>query len=400
MRRLTKRERRTNERLLAALEAGTADPVEVFSGYTPDPGRLADWAAFFTPLEVAREVVGIAAPQPGERVLELAAGLGVFVYALLEAGVPPAQIVANEVALEYVDIGRQLSPLVEWHNRSLFTADFWWYRMGQFDLVVGNPPWGRTAGRGCWLTGDLLLAEAGNGKPKASIAEALSLEVPLRCLRPGGRVVFLLPTNAFENSAWSRYEREMAPYEAGRQLTPIEVEFAKTAVQVQVVVAERNDRLFPGQEFEERQAWKPDDVYRQYRAIEAQHPDAIVFFHLGDFYEAFGENAETVARELNLVVTSRSVGEGEPCAQEGLQGERVSLTGVPYHTAEGYVARLAEKGYRVVLAEQVRQSGIVTSHRSGKNTAEDVVEVMTAPKLSQSLPEAAPRVGGRQLSFW
>jgi len=156
------------------------------------------------------------------------------------------------------------------------------------------------------------------------------------------------------------------------------------------VIVECNDRPFPGQEVESRQAWKSDDVYRQYQAIEAQHPDAIVFFHLGDFYEAFGENAETVARELDLVVTSRSVGEGE----------RVSLTGVPYHTAEGYVARLVGEGYRIVLAEQVGQPPTVTCHRSGKNTAEDVAEVVTALKPSQSLPEADRRVGGPQLSLW
>jgi len=88
---------------------------------------------------------------------------------------------------------------------------------------------------------------------------------------------------------------------------------------------------------------KTTPVRKQYLQIKAQHPDAIVFFRLGDFYETFDQDAETAARELDLVLTSRPVA----------KNQRVPMAGVPYHAVEGYIARLIEKGYRVAIAEQV-----------------------------------------------
>jgi DNA mismatch repair protein MutS len=102
-------------------------------------------------------------------------------------------------------------------------------------------------------------------------------------------------------------------------------------------------------------------VRKQYLQIKAQHPDAIVFFRLGDFYETFDEDAEIAARELDLVLTSRPVA----------KNQRVPLAGVPHHAIEGYIARLIEKGYRVAIAEQV---GEVT----GKGlVAREVTRVVT-----------------------
>lgn len=82
---------------------------------------------------------------------------------------------------------------------------------------------------------------------------------------------------------------------------------------------------------------------RQYLNIKAQHPDAIVFFRLGDFYETFDQDAEVAARELDLVLTSRPQG----------KNQRTPMAGVPHHAAEGYIARLISKGYKVALCEQV-----------------------------------------------
>ena len=84
-------------------------------------------------------------------------------------------------------------------------------------------------------------------------------------------------------------------------------------------------------------------IRRQYLELKRQYPDAILFFRLGDFYEAFDEDAEIVARELDLVLTSRPVG----------KGQRVPMAGIPYHALEPYLARLVERGYRVAIAEQV-----------------------------------------------
>ncbi|MCJ7735704.1 MAG: DNA mismatch repair protein MutS [Anaerolineae bacterium] len=88
---------------------------------------------------------------------------------------------------------------------------------------------------------------------------------------------------------------------------------------------------------------KETPVRKQYLQIKAQHPDAIVFFRLGDFYETFDEDAEVAARELDLVLTSR------PVAKD----QRVPMAGVPHHAIKGYIARLIDKGYRVAIADQV-----------------------------------------------
>ncbi len=77
--------------------------------------------------------------------------------------------------------------------------------------------------------------------------------------------------------------------------------------------------------------------------MKRQHPDAILFFRMGDFYEMFDDDAELVARELDLTLTGRDFG----------RGLRSPMAGVPHHAADGYIARLIGKGYRVAVCEQV-----------------------------------------------
>lgn len=84
-------------------------------------------------------------------------------------------------------------------------------------------------------------------------------------------------------------------------------------------------------------------VRRQYLEEKKKHPDAILFFRLGDFYETFDEDAEITARELDIVLTSRPVG----------GGVRVPLAGIPYHAVDNYLSRLIEKGYHVAICEQI-----------------------------------------------
>jgi DNA mismatch repair protein MutS len=84
-------------------------------------------------------------------------------------------------------------------------------------------------------------------------------------------------------------------------------------------------------------------VMKQYRELKVKYPDTIVFFRIGDFYETFNEDAELVSRELEIVLTSRS--------KSG--DNRVPLAGVPYHAADGYIAKLVGKGYRVAVCDQV-----------------------------------------------
>lgn len=84
-------------------------------------------------------------------------------------------------------------------------------------------------------------------------------------------------------------------------------------------------------------------MMQQYLAVKEEAKDALLFFRLGDFYEMFFEDALTAARELEITLTGRGAG----------QEERVPMCGVPYHSAEGYIARLVEKGYKVAICEQV-----------------------------------------------
>ncbi|MBT3713302.1 MAG: hypothetical protein HOG15_08125, partial [Anaerolineae bacterium] len=79
---------------------------------------------------------------------------------------------------------------------------------------------------------------------------------------------------------------------------------------------------------------KNTPVRQQYLDIKAQHPNAILFFRLGDFYETFGEDAVVTARELDIVLTARGIG----------HGEKTPLAGIPYHAVENYLARLIGKG--------------------------------------------------------
>ncbi len=83
-------------------------------------------------------------------------------------------------------------------------------------------------------------------------------------------------------------------------------------------------------------------VRTQYLQIKGQNPDAILFFRMGDFYEMFDDDAEIVARELEIALTRRDFG----------RGEKSPMAGIPHHAADGYIARLVSKGYRVAVCEQ------------------------------------------------
>ncbi len=84
-------------------------------------------------------------------------------------------------------------------------------------------------------------------------------------------------------------------------------------------------------------------MMQQYLGIKAQHPDMLLFYRMGDFYELFFDDAEKAARLLNITLTTRGASAGEP----------IKMAGVPYHSAEQYLARLLKLGESVAIAEQV-----------------------------------------------
>jgi DNA mismatch repair protein MutS len=84
-------------------------------------------------------------------------------------------------------------------------------------------------------------------------------------------------------------------------------------------------------------------MMQQYLGIKAQHPEMLLFYRMGDFYELFFDDAEKAARLLNITLTTRGASAGSP----------IKMAGVPYHSAEQYLARLLKLGESVVIAEQV-----------------------------------------------
>jgi len=86
---------------------------------------------------------------------------------------------------------------------------------------------------------------------------------------------------------------------------------------------------------------------KQYLEMKAQHPDALLWFRMGDFYEMFDEDARTAASALHITLTSR------PFGKDG----RVPMAGVPYHAANSYLARLLRQGHRVAICEQLSPPG-------------------------------------------
>ncbi len=108
---------------------------------------------------------------------------------------------------------------------------------------------------------------------------------------------------------------------------------------------------------------KVTPMMEQYFASKNLHPDAIMFFRMGDFYEMFFEDAETVARELDLTLTARNKDKAVP----------IPMAGVPHHAAEQHIARLVEKGYKVAVCDQLEDAAKV----KGRPVRRGVTRVVT-----------------------
>src|SRR5881392_2652060 len=88
-------------------------------------------------------------------------------------------------------------------------------------------------------------------------------------------------------------------------------------------------------------------LMQQYHTIKARYPHALLLFRLGDFYELFYEDAMIASRELQITLTSRNREKGQP----------IPMCGVPYHAAEGYLARLIRAGFKIAICDQMEQPG-------------------------------------------
>jgi DNA mismatch repair protein MutS len=112
-----------------------------------------------------------------------------------------------------------------------------------------------------------------------------------------------------------------------------------------------------------RNAGSQSPAMQQYHRMKAEHPDALLLFRMGDFYELFFEDAVTAARVLDIALTSRS---------KDRDGTAVPMCGVPHHSATGYIARLVKQGFRVAMCEQMEDP------RTAKGVVKrEVVRVVT-----------------------
>ena len=115
-------------------------------------------------------------------------------------------------------------------------------------------------------------------------------------------------------------------------------------------------------------------LMRQYAAVKKEHPTALLFFRLGDFYELFFDDAIVAAKELQITLTSRN-------KEKGIA---VPMCGVPYHAAEGYIGKLIRKGFKVAICEQMEDPRQAKKVVGKKLVRREVTRVMTPGTAADS----------------
>ena len=127
-------------------------------------------------------------------------------------------------------------------------------------------------------------------------------------------------------------------------------------------------------------------MMRQYLEMKEKNKDCLLFFRLGDFYEMFNEDAKLVSKELDLTLTTRD--------RSKAKEEQTPMCGVPYHSAEAYIARLVAKGYKVAICEQMEDPA------TAKGLVDrDIVRIVTPGTVTESsmLDESRNNLPGRPL---
>ena len=114
-------------------------------------------------------------------------------------------------------------------------------------------------------------------------------------------------------------------------------------------------------------------MMQQYRTVKERNPDCILFFRLGDFYEMFDEDARIASRELDLTLTSRDH------AKDKAPEDKVPMCGVPFHSSEGYIARLVQKGYKVAICEQMEDPALAKGL-----VKRDIIRIVTPGTVTES----------------
>src|ERR1700722_17535322 len=129
-------------------------------------------------------------------------------------------------------------------------------------------------------------------------------------------------------------------------------------------------KLFPEMETPEETA---TPLMAQYLAVKAQHPDCLVFFRLGDFYEMFFEDAQKASRALDIALTRR----GQH------QGQDIPMCGVPAHSYEGYLQKLIRHGFRVALCEQTEAPAEAKKRGAKSIVTREVIRIITPGTITE-----------------
>jgi DNA mismatch repair protein MutS len=116
-------------------------------------------------------------------------------------------------------------------------------------------------------------------------------------------------------------------------------------------------------------------LMRQYAAVKKEHPTALLFFRLGDFYELFFDDAIVASKELQITLTSRN-------KEKGIA---VPMCGVPHHAAEGYIGKLIRKGFKVAICEQMEDARLAKKQIGAKLVRREVTRVVTPGTAADSL---------------
>src|SRR5271165_3298248 len=116
-------------------------------------------------------------------------------------------------------------------------------------------------------------------------------------------------------------------------------------------------------------------LMRQYAAVKNEHPTALLFFRLGDFYELFFDDAIVASKELQITLTSRN-------KEKGIA---VPMCGVPHHAAEGYIGKLIRKGFKVAICEQMEDARLARKQIGTKLVRREVTRVVTPGTAADSL---------------
>ncbi len=116
-------------------------------------------------------------------------------------------------------------------------------------------------------------------------------------------------------------------------------------------------------------------LMRQYAAVKKEHPTALLFFRLGDFYELFFDDAIVASKELQITLTSRN-------KEKGIA---VPMCGVPHHASEGYIGKLIRKGFKVAICEQMEDARLAKKQIGAKLVRREVTRVVTPGTAADSL---------------